>query len=966
MAWNEVDGEPTPPSIPPEVIPERTGFQTGGRAYIGPQGPRGPKGDRGDLGPQGPKGDTGDKGDTGLVGPTGPQGLQGAQGAKGDTGARGITGLTGPQGSEGPMGPTGPQGEQGIEGPEGAQGDRGTEGPQGTKGDTGLTGAQGPKGDTGNTGAQGVKGEQGDRGIQGLVGADGPIGPQGTTGPTGAQGAKGDTGNTGPTGPQGTTGATGLQGAQGIKGDTGTQGPIGLTGAKGDPGTQGVQGIQGVTGAKGDTGNTGPQGATGLQGLIGPQGVAGPTGAKGDTGLTGPKGNDGAGIEIAGQVPTYASLPTNLGPANSGSGYYVEADGLLYIWSGTAFPANGAGTQFRGATGLQGPVGPVGPKGDIGNTGATGATGTQGPTGATGATGTQGPKGDIGTTGAQGPQGIQGVTGTAGRGFNPRGAWVASTTYAVDDIYTRSGNTYRVTTAHTSPATWVITNAELWATAGTNGTGFNPRGAWAASTVYAVNDIVTYAGSTYRVSTAHTSTTTFAPANFQVWAAQGAQGIQGPTGTAGTAGTAGATGPVGPAGAQGIQGIQGATGIKFDTDGQPYISQDTQTGLMIPVGLRIPTNRKAKSEIYNPAFISSVVFNDTAPAFVGQKQVIWQDALANTQMTARGGLLTPQPSVPAVAVNLVNGSTATYTAWDAAVMLTGKSIAAHLYFTDFADVILYVDGYPVAQQTTVTPGVNSQFLSLTFTEYGEREVALSLGRSSGLVQWLIPGDANIMAPPEQERWAWISDSYGTGQYGTVDVPGNMFTGAVPHWFKKAMGIDLYNQAQGGTGYMNDAGGVEGHSVYGSSSRRAALAALPSNLKVIIVFGGGNDAQAKYTSAAITAAAAQMYANIAIDRPGVPVIVVGTEPGLLTGAIDPIENDRANAAIKVAALAAPNVKSFIDMRAATYLITGTGRQGAPAYDGNADIYISNDRIHPTQVGAKHIGLWLADQIRKVVL
>lgn len=55
------------------------------------------------------------------------------------------------------------------------------------------------------------------------------------------------------------------------------------------------------------------------------------------------------------------------------------------------------------------------------------------------------------------------------RGFNPRGAWVASTLYLIDDIVTRAGNTYRVTANHTSPGTFTTTNLELWAANGTNG-----------------------------------------------------------------------------------------------------------------------------------------------------------------------------------------------------------------------------------------------------------------------------------------------------------------------------------------------------------------------------------------------------------------------------------------------------------------------------------------------------------------
>ena len=48
-------------------------------------------------------------------------------------------------------------------------------------------------------------------------------------------------------------------------------------------------------------------------------------------------------IALSGRVATYAALPSGLGSGDAGKAYYVEADGLVYIWNGSAFPANGAG-----------------------------------------------------------------------------------------------------------------------------------------------------------------------------------------------------------------------------------------------------------------------------------------------------------------------------------------------------------------------------------------------------------------------------------------------------------------------------------------------------------------------------------------------------------------------------------------------------------------------------------------------
>lgn len=144
---------------------------------------------------------------------------------------------------------------------------------------------------------------------------------------------------------------------------------------------------------------------TSLAGATGPQGPTGATGPQGVEGPAGPAGADGAGIEIAGGVPTYADLPTGLTEVNSGEGYLVEADGKLYIWNGTSFPADGAGVEFRGP---EGPAGATGPQGVQGPAGEQGVAGADGATGAAGADGAQGDRGNTWFTGVGAPTTIPG------------------------------------------------------------------------------------------------------------------------------------------------------------------------------------------------------------------------------------------------------------------------------------------------------------------------------------------------------------------------------------------------------------------------------------------------------------------------------------------------------------------------------------------------------------------------------
>lgn len=87
-------------------------------------------------------------------------------------------------------------------------------------------------------------------------------------------------------------------------------------------------------------------------------------------------GPPGSGVQLEGAVAVYADLPDDLGPDDAGAAYVVQSNGKLYVWSGTAWPTEANGADFRGEKGDTGDTGPVG---ETGATGATGATGPAGP-----------------------------------------------------------------------------------------------------------------------------------------------------------------------------------------------------------------------------------------------------------------------------------------------------------------------------------------------------------------------------------------------------------------------------------------------------------------------------------------------------------------------------------------------------------------------------------------------------------
>jgi hypothetical protein len=89
--------------------------------------------------------------------------------------------------------------------------------------------------------------------------------------------------------------------------------------------------------------------------------------------------------------------------------------------------------------------------------------------------------------------------------------------------------------------------------------GLNAKGAWSPTATYAIDDLVTSLGSSWRAKTG--SNLNKPPSsNPGAWEKLAAKGDQGTTGTTGAAGPAGAMGPQGQTGPAGPQGPAGATG----------------------------------------------------------------------------------------------------------------------------------------------------------------------------------------------------------------------------------------------------------------------------------------------------------------------------------------------------------------------------------------------------------------------
>jgi hypothetical protein len=186
--------------------------------------------------------------------------------------------------------------------------------------------------------------------------------------------------------------------------------------------------------------------------------------------------------------------------------------------------------------------------------------------GATGATGPAGPQGVAGPTGPVGPQGLQGPAGAPGLSF--QGAYAAGSTYALDDVVTFSGSSFvSLTGGNRGNTPGVAAQWAVLAQGGTGGSGGGGtgglayQGTYASATNYALNDVVTFQGSSYvsLIVANHGNTPGLSPGEWGVLAL-GAVGVQGPAGATGAQGPPGLTGPAGPTGVAGPTGATGAAG----------------------------------------------------------------------------------------------------------------------------------------------------------------------------------------------------------------------------------------------------------------------------------------------------------------------------------------------------------------------------------------------------------------------
>lgn len=323
----------------------------------------------------------------------------------------------------------------------------------------------------------------------------------------------------------------------------------------------------------------------------------------------------------------------------------------------------------------------------------------------------------------------------------------------------------------------------------------------------------------------------------------------------------------------------------------------------------------------------------------------------NTTSVQRGGayLVTNTVSGEDFQQNRVNGQTgADAQPWWVEFDLYANDFAVRFVSnTISARIMCFVDGRPISQMApdqtaSITSGAASwvryQWGGVKWRRIRLYFVACDFG---GIT---VPTGYTIVANPKTEvrRMAFIGDSWG-GESGRMKFPF-----VVPYLLGRMLEWETAHCSIGGTGYVNGTGsGIN----YGGADRMTGLTAFAPHYG--FVFGTLNDNSS--SGAAIQAAAAAYYAAVAAALPATKLVVVGPQP-VGPGYESNAALNANNAAVKAAALAAPNVLGFVDLIQGR-VIRGNGGVTSSADtvgDGNyTQLIISEADLHPGVAGAWHI-------------
>ena len=325
---------------------------------------------------------------------------------------------------------------------------------------------------------------------------------------------------------------------------------------------------------------------------------------------------------------------------------------------------------------------------------------------------------------------------------------------------------------------------------------------------------------------------------------------------------------------------------------------------------------------------------------------------------------------------------------------TGRVIEVLFAGTDVQATLL-ADGEYVAPafiNTELTAGVlgvplnaPNAYVRFDFGSSATRRVSLYAISSQGPCALAI-GNQDMLAPwdrSSEPSFCAITDSYGQAR-GV-----NFYTGG-PFWEAAALlgvpHLDL--NAIGGTGYASNTGSNDARNAGNAFVARVAEGAVTAP-DLVLTAGGINDnnsaatpplyATAAEAKASFDEAVAKYFRDLRTALPNAVLAAMGPWAPVESMPVDAVAESKADTILAgLRSIAGPWV--FLDnlhggwINSAGVSVTGTGRGwqsgtgnvGRPRGDGNGDVYVSADGVHPTPAGCEYLGAIIASQLRAAIL
>jgi lysophospholipase L1-like esterase len=205
--------------------------------------------------------------------------------------------------------------------------------------------------------------------------------------------------------------------------------------------------------------------------------------------------------------------------------------------------------------------------------------------------------------------------------------------------------------------------------------------------------------------------------------------------------------------------------------------------------------------------------------------------------------------------------------------------------------------------------------------------------------------------PDRIKAVFLGDSYteGTG----VDYGDGAWSAQAGY----PLGWEVWNSGVGGTGYLAN---LTNTALTFRGRLTSDVTALQPD--VIVIAGGINDSA---SASAIQTEAAALYAQALSENPSAVIFVAGPWTAPASGTA--LTTDTA---LRAAARAQGPygtrlfyVETISDPQGAWQ--SGTGRVGATAGDGNSDVYIGTDGVHPVQAGHTYLGNRFATAVKQLL-